>query len=249
VTADLPQALPAAAEQPKIGDRCYSLSGGPGGRALAECSVTGRATAPGGGPRLIVEFISQTPAPGSPVANQDGELIGLIGGGLTPGLTSLGLRYQLRDVTAKTVVVPLALVVDTPSSSGRSFQDLRQQRVLRAPVTGLDHVMSAGLAAGVQRDPPRPLDQREIFTGTDKKIVAFITWDPKQRLRGMVQLRCSNVDNVVVSDSKPTKVDLKVGSTVFTYWEISVPAASGWYYVDILFDGRVMSREAFRVSR
>ena len=249
VTTSLPRALPAAEEQPKIGDRCFSLSGTPGGRALAECGVTGRATAPGGGPRLIVEFNTQTPPPGSPVVNQDGGLIGLIGGGLTPGLTSLGLRYDLRASSTGTVVIPLSLVADTPTSAGTSFQDLRQQRVLRDPVSGREHVMSAGFAAGVQRDPPRPLDQREVFTGADPKMVAFITWDPKQRLRGMTQLRCSRIDNGVISESKPTKVDLKVGSPVFTYWEFPVPATSGWYYADILIDGRVMSREVFRVSR
>ncbi len=249
VATSLPRALPAAEEQPRIGDRCFSLSGMPGGRALAECGVTGRATAPGGGPRLIVEFATQTPPPGSPVVDQDGQLIGLIGGGLTPGLTSLGVRFDLRASSTGTVVVPLSLVADTPTSAGTSFQDLRQQRVLRDPVSGRDHVMSAGTAAGVQRDQLRPLDQREVFTGADKKIVAFITWDPKQRLRGMMQLRCSTVDNVVVSDSKPTKVDFKVGSPVFSDWELPVPAASGWYYVDILIDGRVMSREAFRVTR
>lgn len=248
VAATLAAPLPIAAEAPQIGDRCYSVLGGPGGQSLTEGAVIGRAAPTGGGTRLLFEFTASAPATGAPVVNQDGELVGLVGGGLTP-VTSYMELLAARGLLRGVPVVPIALVRDDPAALGATLAELLQQRVLIAPVVGAEHVVSGGFAASVQRSPLRPIDQRERFSVSDQKLVAFVSWDPRVRLRGMAQLRVYNAENAPVVESKPGKTDLKPGNLTFSYWEVPVPSAEGTYRAEVLLDGRVMWRDTFRVTR
>ena len=238
-------ALPRASADPQVGDPCYSLRGGGGAFAITECSVVGRAAVSGGGPRLLLEFLGAAAASGAPVVNRDGELLGIVGSGFGLATRADANKSGIRGVP----VVPAALIADDGTAAAKSMAELREQRVLRAPVVGTRHIVSGGFCAGMQREPLRPLDQRDEFTAADKKVVVFVSWDPQERLRGLQQTRLLNADNAVVAESKPAKIDFKAGSTHFSYFELSLPPDSGLYQAEVMIDGRVMWRSVFRVTR
>ncbi len=165
VDAKAAAALPTAARSPQVGDQCYSLRGGGGSLALAECSVVGNSTDRGGGPRILVEFLGGPAGVGAPVVNRDGELLGIIGGGQARTRRAAVALALGRG----TPVVPAALIADAAGATSRTLAELRAQHVLLDPVVGGAHIVSGGFSTGLQRDPLRPLDQRDEFTGGDPK--------------------------------------------------------------------------------
>ncbi|HXG68733.1 MAG TPA: serine protease, partial [Blastocatellia bacterium] len=69
-----------------VGDRCYSLDvPTEGNRVILEGSLIGKHNPTGAGERLNVSFSPGRWALGSPLLNEYGEVIGLIGGSLIPG--------------------------------------------------------------------------------------------------------------------------------------------------------------------
>ena len=70
------------------------------------------------------------------------------------------------------------------------LSELQARRELVAPLTGDEHVMSGGFARGVLKNPgPAPSDQRSEFSVREKEFVAFLTWHPQQRVRGVTSLQ------------------------------------------------------------
>jgi hypothetical protein len=234
--------LPAAEAIPETGDRCFSFEGAAGTRVLAEGALIGKAQIPGGGMRLIVSFTTGTVAPGAPVLNEFGEVIGLVGAGLTPGQVTtqdvLRARSDLRGVP----VVPLSLVRVPSSPSPASLAELRERSLTVAPATGSDDITEAGFAREIQRNTNQPIDQRVVFSPADQRFSLFVVWDPKRRLRGSMLLRLYDDDNRVVAESKPSKADFKSGSRSFTQWQVQVPTRPGIYHADVLIGGATLWR-------
>lgn len=92
-----------------------------------------------------------------------------------------------------------------------------------------------------------PFDERDEFSAADKKLVAYVRWNPNQRLRGTSRLRVWRQDGSLAVDSKPKKIDLKADILVITQWELPVPAPPGPYVVEVLLDDRVMWRKLLGV--
>ena len=250
-----PPALPAASGPVKVGDRCFSIMGGSGGgHILAEGSIVGVSGPPAGELRYIANFFSGVAFPGAPVLNEYGDAIGIIGGHATQAGGSLIQQLAAERSGAglgvsSGPVIPLSSFVAAGVGAPLSIGDLRARSVLLVPVAG-DHVLSGGFARQIATKPAlRPLDQRDDFAARDGgSIYAFVTWDPKARLKGMMVLRLFDEDNRIRVESKPKKSDLKPGSTVFSQWQMPLPAQPGSYRVDVLVGDAVVWRRYFRVT-
>ena len=236
----LPIASPDSAE---VGHRCYSMEGGSADRrTLTECTVVGRTTAEAAGARFIVQFLSGRGIPGAPVVNEFGEVIGLVGGAPSGGFR--GFRASLGQGVP---VVPVS-VIRAVAGGAASLQDLKRRGVLMLAVNGGDNILSGGFARQIQRNPVRPVDQREEFTQADGRFFVFLSWDPKERLRGTLVLRAYDEDNQLLSESKPGKVDFKPGTVRFSQWELSVPRRPGRYRTDVLLGDVPIWRGFYRVA-
>ncbi len=105
----------AAADATRVGTRCFSLDSTPAtGLVLSECSITGQNTQ-GTGPPLTATFATGGGAPGAPVLNEFGELIGLVG--------DLG-RTGEGTITYRPGQSILAIPID-PYALSMSMQPLR----------------------------------------------------------------------------------------------------------------------------
>jgi hypothetical protein len=109
-------------------------------------------------------------------------------------------------------------------------------------------VPEGGFARQMQRNPVRPIDEREQFSPADGRFFVFLTWDPKERVRGTMVFRVYDESNQLVTESKPGKVDFKTGADTFSQWELSVPQRPGNYRTVVLIGEVQIWRGFFRVT-
>jgi hypothetical protein len=242
--------LPASTQAPGVGDRCYSVTGDPSGSyVLVEGTIVGGSEVPGTGRRYVANFFSGATLAGSPVLSEYGDLIGIVGASQAGG----SLRLQVAESAAtggpqSRQVIPVSALPSSRSSENASISDLRLRGVLMAPVTG-DHVVSGGFARRIETSPTRrPADQRDDFAVREGgSIYAFVTWDPKVRLKGASVLRVFDDANRPVVESAPKKTDLKPGNLVWGQWQFALPARPGQYRVDIVVGDATCWRRYFLV--
>jgi hypothetical protein len=176
----------ASPESIKIGDRCFSMEGSPtGGRVLSELSISGqRAAGATGGAGWLATFVSEFGTPGAPVVNEFGEVVGIIGTS-APGATRLALSMRFRAEMKGAPIVPITAFRVRPDTSGTAILDLRRRGDLIPVLAGEQHVLSGGFARSITRtNTVAPADQSEEFSAQEKKIVAFVSWNPPRNSRG-----------------------------------------------------------------
>ena len=240
------------ATPPGVGDRCYSVMGGPSGaRILVDGTIVGSSSA-AGRPGVIAAFSMGAALPGAPVLDQYGDLLGIVGGGSEQAVGSLAHQFAQASSGLGMQggqIIPLSSLPWQSAAEPVTIAELRRRGVLMPPVTG-DHVLSGGFAREIARSPTvRPVDQRDEFSAREGgAIQAYITWEPRVRLKGAVALRLFDSENRPLGESKPKKSDLKRGGMIFASWQVPMPTKPGVYRVDITLDGTALWRGFFRVT-
>src|SRR5439155_2048314 len=93
-TADIAALKRATPNSWSVGDRCFFLDVAENGsRTIVDLNVTGTNTYPSAGERLSLGSTASADATGSPLLNEYGELIAIVGAGTIPGSSSLGTRF------------------------------------------------------------------------------------------------------------------------------------------------------------
>lgn len=229
----------AAANATKVGDRCFSMEGTPaGGRVLVEGVISGQSNTPSAGERLIAQWSNGTGMPGAPVVNEFGELIGFVGGSLVPGTSTTADLLHFRSPLRGTPVVPQRLVRPVLDGAPTALADLRARGEILPALRGSEHVLSAGFAKRMLRtDFVAPSEIQEEFVPDDKTFIAFVSWSPQARLKGVLTLRLFQAEtNQQVAESKPKKINLGPNNRALSSWTISVPQVPGWYRGEFLVD-------------
>jgi hypothetical protein len=236
----------AAAESVKIGDRAFSMEGNAsGGGVLVELSITGsRPAAPGG---WLATFINGFGTPGAPVVNEYGELLGIVGG--TPGATRLAFVMRNREELKGVPIVPFSLLCVQENVGPTAVADLRSRGELIPVLVGEQNVLSGGFAREIARtNTVAPSDQRDEFSAKEAKVVAFVTWNPVTRLKGLVTFAVFDGDNRRVMESQPKKLSLGKGQSSLSSWELPITGLSGVYRGDLMLDGKPMWRGFVRIT-
>ena len=146
-------------------------------------------------------------------------------------------------------IVPLAQVRFVPGTAVESIAVLQQRGEIVSALVGAEHVVSGGFSKQIVKGSTvSPGDMRDRFSAQEKTFVAWINWSPQERLRGQSVLRNFDVDNKVVSESKPAKVNLRKGELVLSAWQLQVPSAAGQYRVEVAIDGQPIWRGFLRVT-
>jgi S1-C subfamily serine protease len=242
--------LQRATNPPAVGDRCVSFeAGSEGARILLEGSIVGQHSTATTGARLLASFSTGFATRGSPVLNDSGEIIGLIEGGPGVGGRDMPRLVALQPPAVPGVpVIPIGLI-PPESKAAVSLTELVRTGVLMRPLAGERNILSAGFAHKFKNQGAgnQPIDHRYEFTRADGTLVVFVTWQPQERLRGLLTLQIYDDENRVVGQSKAKNVNLRAGNTVLTDFTMSVPSEPGVYRADVLVDGRPAWRGFFRV--
>lgn len=233
----------------QVGDRLFSIEASTGAsRVLVDGSLSGRAGSPSSGPRLVLTLGGGSAPPGEPVFTEFGELVGLVGGSLVPGVSDLSDLLHFRAELHGVPIVPVSLVRAPVGSTPLALADVRARGELLPAVQGGQHVLSGGFARAINRTQTiAPADQRQEFSARDGEFVVFITWGPQARLKGGLALKMYDEANHPIADSKPGKVDLRPGDRRLSSWRVPVPSRPGMYRAEVLVEGVPIWRAFVRV--
>ena len=92
-------------------------------------------------------------------------------------------------------------------------------------------------------------DTRDEFSMRDKAFVAFVSWSPRERLRGQAVWKLFDLEGRPVSTSKPQKSDFKKGARSTSLWEVPMLSAPGIYRVEFFLDTSMMWRGFVRITQ
>ena len=240
--------IPALAVAPEnsweVGDRVTFLEFAPeGNRVLSEVKVVGKPAFPAAGERLSLSVVASPRAVGGPLLSQYGEVIGHIGGPLSP----LGSRSMEADIFApgagmdpgsrSTLAVPFSLV-GSKRTNPTTLEELARNGTILLPVVGGKHILYAQLTHRIEKGGgrQRPVDASSQFLRRDGTIGLFIMWDPKEKLKAIVDFQVYDSENRMIGPFpkvKDTKVNFQPGRQVSTSWDLNISKLpAGVYRID-----------------
>ena len=238
-----------ASDPPKVGDRCYSMqTASAGSRVLIEGQITGLTGASATTPAAwMASFSNGLGTSGSPVVNEYGELLGILGGDPSPTIPSL--RSMGSASYGNVPVVPLSGIPTGALPAAIAIEAVRAGGHLLTPLEGDVHVLSGGFAGSIGRGPAvRPEDQRDEFSAREKEIVVFVTWAPREKLKGQTSFHVYDPASRAIMSSKPTKVNFRKSDLVLSSVKIPVPKEPGLYRAEIHLDGKAAWRGFVRIT-
>jgi S1-C subfamily serine protease len=241
-----------------VGDRCFTLdSPSEGSRVIVDADVIGIQEFPGAGERLSISAAPSRAAIGGPLLDEYGDVIGIVGGSLLPGASSLeSMRFgyaanvlSLSGLMRGVLGVPIHLVALSPPQRG-TLADLARGGQFVPLLTAQRNVMSGTLSKQLDRKSgfPQPLQESNEFSRRDQQFFVYVGWEPKEKFKPMATVRVYDLDNHLVAQTLPSKLSLETGKIVFT--DVRIPIASlapGMYRIDLLTDGEVAWRSFFRI--
>ena len=254
----LPTMQPAATESWAVGDRVYVLDvPAEGNRVLIETSIIGKQNlGSGAGDRLSVGDNLSRRSLGSPLLNEYGEVIGLLGGNLIPGSAFVeDLAFSARSLggtSRGTLAVPESLIGKASTgSSPTTIENLASSGQFMPALRGNDNVLSGTLSRNLNRktDPPQTIEERSEFSRQDARAMVLVTWLPREKRKGIPSLRLFDLDNRLLSES-PGKKKISVSPQKLSYsgWEVplgNLPA--GIYRLDVTLNTDTVWRTFFRI--
>jgi S1-C subfamily serine protease len=248
---------PAAPESWSVGDRVYVLDvPEEGNRVLIETSLIGKQSLSGAGDRMTIGDNLNRRAWGSPILNEYGEVVGLIGGNLVPGSAFVeDLAFSARSLTGSsrgTLAVPYSLISQATSGGlPTTIENLGRSGQFMPQLNGNENVLSGTLSRNLNRktDPPQTIEERSEFSRQDARAMVLVTWLPKEKRKGVPSLQLYDLDNRLLSES-PGKKKISVSPQKLSYSAWEVPLAnlpSGIYRLDVSLNADTVWRTFFRI--
>jgi S1-C subfamily serine protease len=238
-----------------IGNRVYTLSVSPAGaRVIVRCDIVGKNKFTQNGERISLHC-THPDTTGSPLLNEYGELIGVVGGSLTPGLISTkalrGVYYSFVDTAQGLLAVPINSF-SKPSSTQPStpLQQLGSDGTFLPALARSENLLYGTLARRVETKPyPTAIDETYEFRAGEKLFAVFLTWEPRERIKETAVMRIYDLSGRMLGETKPMKIDLKPGTTrAYSSWRADIsnfkPAV---YRVDVFLGSSPVWRAFFRV--
>jgi hypothetical protein len=251
---------PASKPAWSVGDRMFTLvpSGPEGAHVIRDLNITGVSKHGQAGERISLNEGLPRAAMGAPLLDEFGEVIGFLGGVLFPGAASAHDRTGGVEITAALRVgstgtaVPIQMV-RTEASGRHTFSDLLARGHFVPPLSKEKVVFRGSLSGGIDnRSPGFPQAEKEGFEFSRQpgKIYLLVFWEQDDKRRKAERsFRIYDLENRLLSQSKPGKIDLRRGGVANTVWELSIAKwPVGIYRVDVVLDGAPVWRGFLKVT-
>ncbi|MGH9882889.1 MAG: hypothetical protein ACRD6N_15735 [Pyrinomonadaceae bacterium] len=247
----------AGVDSGTIGDRTYVLDApAEGNRVVIETSLIGKQSQGAAGERLNIGNTLNRRAIGSPVFNEYGEVIGLVGGNLLPGAAfiedaAFGARSNALGMQSRgTLAVPIGLVNESTANAS-TIADLASSGQFMPALVSTQAVLHGTLSRTVNRkiDPPQAIDERIEFSRGDSKGTLLITWLPAEKRKGKPSLRLYDLDNRLISENESKKkITVTPQKLSYSSWDLNFPTLpAGIYRLDVSLAGDIVWRTFFRM--
>jgi Trypsin-like peptidase domain len=238
-----------------VGDRVFTLDvPSSGNRVLVDESITGKQTFSDLGPRLNLSNLAAVPAVGAPVLNEFGEVMGVLGGSLFPGMPSgFGNKniIVMQGLREGSLATPMEAIPVEPSAGGKTLTELDAMNEFVRPLVNNDELLYGIVGTHVQQNRgqwPSAGEQKTEFSHADGVCQIVLLWNPRGKLRGKIALAVYDVRNHQLNDSKPVPIKLNSGTYATSSFELQLAALrAGMYRADVLYDDVPVWRAYFRV--
>ena len=230
-----------------VGDHCYWLITKPdGAHVISDGQIVGKETHGGWGDRLSISGVFDPTAVGGPLLDDDGNVLGLLGGVL-PGPPS----YVAVVSTLTGSAVPIGLVSANANAAPTQLQTLWDTNQFTAPVTAESDVSFGMMTQG---KPPKgkipfPKEMKVDFSPRDEFATVVVALQGIGSWKNTIQLQIYDVDNHLMSRSDPSKVSLRSGETQERSWTFALTIHPGIYRADVLVGQDVAWRQYFRMNQ
>ncbi len=246
----------------KVGDDGY-LFGSPNenSRTIENVGITGIEESPDAGERVNTSWYDGNRTIGSPLLDSYGRVVGVLGGTLVPGIETLrgettgnfAFVGQAMDSLLAPLVVPISLIPQDVSAKPPSTLDqLEAWSQFVKPLPRNSQVMTGTLCRGLNRIGDvaiTPVNSTTQFSRVRDTLTVVITWAPDKKAKTTVQLRVFDLDNHVVEQSRPAKLELHPHITAYTGIKLPIAALKpGIYRADLVLGDDPEWRAFFKVT-
>jgi hypothetical protein len=249
--------IKVSSADPPVGSRTYALAASAGGaRVIVRCDIVGKSNFPRNGDRINLNC-THPDVIGSPLLDEYGDLIGVVGGSMLPGWASTknlaGVYWsgsQLFNANPGLVAVPInSSLAPSAGQAPTNLQQLASDGTFTPILRRYENIRYGTLAKRLETKPqPRALEETYEFRPADPMVV-FIEWRPNERIKGSAMLRISDLAGRVLIEGKPSKLDVKPGlNSSYSWWKGDVTSLKpAIYRVDVLVDSNPIWRAFFKI--
>jgi hypothetical protein len=229
-----------------IGDHCYWLDVNPdGSRVLHDGQIVGMQSPPRSGDRINISGIYNRWSLGGPLLDEQGQMIGLLGGTLPDALLSdfnSDLQSNTPDLNLSTVGGIAIAANLLPTSSPGSLKSLPELLASgdTMPIVSKPQIINFGLLSnGTASDPKQhaavPHNWKSSLLKGDTSAVAIIAFTNIETLKTTTIIKLYDLDNHLVATGKVEKLNITRGQPAERVWTLPLSnLAVGFYRVGIL---------------
>jgi hypothetical protein len=243
-----------------IGDHCYWLDvNSDGSRIIHDGQIVGRQSPPSSGDRINISGIYNRSALGGPLLNEQGQMIGLLGGTLPDALLSdfnSDLQANTPDLNLSTlggIAIAASLLPTSSTGSPRSLPDLLTNGEMM-PFVSKPQIINFGLLSnGPASDPKSHAavqhNWKSSFQKGDTSAVVIIAFTNIESFKSTTTIKLYDLDNHLVAAGKSEKLTITRGQPAERTWTLPLSSLPvGFYRVDILVADDVAWRQYFKIT-
>ena len=249
--------LPRATEELAVGDRCFSFEMAAGeARTIVEQQITGKSVHAEMGARLNLLQFASPAAMGSPVLNEYGEVVAILGGNTYPGLHrgSQGADAAIvPGLYRGAMATPIAMVTPLPSSAVKSLAELAAAGQFVPPVQPRPELVYGMIGAHFEHGKSAFQASRQSKTdlsrAADRVCSVALEWNSRAKIKTQVLVALYDLENHLLAKSAPVKVNLGGGQYATTFVDFPLSALKpGYYRAEAQQENVPIWRAYFKVS-
>ena len=242
-----------------IGDHCYWLDVNPdGSRVIHDGQIVGLQSPTQSGDRINISGIYNRSSLGGPLLNDQGQMIGLLGGALPDALLSdfnSDLQSNMPDLNTSTlggIAIAANLLPASASGSPRSFSDMLSSGDMM-PIVSKSQIINFGLLSNGPASNPKSHasiqhNWKSTFQRGDASAIAIIAFTNIENIKSTTTIKLYDLDNHLVATGKTEKLNITRGQPAERTWSLplfTLPA--GFYRVDVLVADEIAWRQYLKI--
>lgn len=245
-----------------VGDRCFYLdAAGPGNRIIVATTIVGKNAFPHSGDRISLGTSPANTGIGTALLDEYGEAIGVTGGGLVPGVSTLeavrsGVPASLLlagGLATPAMATPMSQIsVPEPDSKTSTLEELMQTGQFVVPIVHREDILFGTMAREVRREKDGRVDavqQKYEFSRSDGHAAVLLTLEPARKQKATVTISIYDLDNKAVSQTPADSFDSQGGKLLYLSKALNIGSfESGVYRLDIAINGSPVWRTFFRIT-
>jgi hypothetical protein len=256
---DAPAVTVAKPDSWVVGDQCFFLDATEqGSRIIVSTTIVGKANFGGAGGRINLAHEPSNIGQGTALLDQYGDAIGVTGGTLVPGASSLesvrsGVPVKLLmagAVSESAMATPLSEIsLPGPAVKSSTLEELAHTGQFVPPVVHRDDIMYGTMASEVRREKDgvlHAIHEKYEFARSDKTAALLLHIAPKKKEKGSAIVSIYSLDNKVVGQLPPAKFAVQFGNLLYLSQSFSIGnLPPGIYRLDVAMDGDPVWRTFF----